>query len=89
MKQPIYITINLKRPSCIKIQVWRIFRFSNPFKKRQVGEIVPIFNLIPQVGFALDRNMRSFSIHLGWLNVKFECHGYFCKTINENKIKVK
>lgn len=89
MKQPLYITINLKRPTCIQIQVWRRFLFFNPFKVRQPGEIAPTFNLIPQLGFVLDVATRHFGVHIGWLNIKFECHAYFWKTINNNKIKVK
>ena len=68
--------LRLKRYKSIRFQVYCRYDFFNPFKKREVGTLVPVFNLLPQLGIAIDRVSRYIGFHIGWLNAKIELHIY-------------
>lgn len=52
--------------------------FFNPFKKRIIGEIVPIFNILPQLGISFDNQNCGNSYHVGificFLNFEFKVY---------------
>jgi len=57
-----------------RFQAYLRFDFFNPFKKRELGVIIPIFNFLPQLGILIDRVSRRIGLRLGWLNINIEFH---------------
>lgn len=55
----------------IGLQVYQSILFFNLFEKRQCGTIIPIFNILPQIGIEFDRTTQRFGLHLGWLNFSY------------------
>lgn len=54
-----------------ELLVWCRAWFFNPFKKRGFGEIIPIFQFIPQIGVQIERTMTGWigtRLYFGWLN---------------------
>ena len=65
------IKIRDKMYDKIRLQVYQSIELFNPFKKRQWGQIIPIFNILPQIGIEFDRTTHRFGLHLGWLNFSY------------------
>ena len=58
----------------LALMIWLHIGFFNPMKKRQVGEIIPTFNILPQLGVGIDRRGNGFNLCIGWLNFLLKLH---------------
>lgn len=58
--------------------------FFNPFKRRDAGCIVPIFEFLPHIGFSVNAQTSYFGFHAGWLNMRMDLHLYHGETIQRN-----
>lgn len=83
-----YGKIGLKSPKCLTYRIYFRFDLFNPFAKRQPGCIVPIINLLPQIGIGIDRETRYAAFHVGWLNFLCELHFFFYIDIDTSKIRI-
>ena len=59
------------------LEIFIYCSFFNPFKRRLFGEIVPIFNFLPQIGVSLDIQEKSYrnlslGIHICFFNFEFK-----------------
>lgn len=50
----------------------------NPFARRQLGEVIPYFELIPRIGICIEKTTKSCGIFIGWLNLYFVFRWYWC-----------
>lgn len=80
-----HFKVSFKKPKLIIINAYFIFEFFNLFAKRQVGTIVPVFEVIPRFGIHFDRSSQFFGIVIGWLNFSFDIHIYFWEMISLKK----
>ena len=67
--------------------------FFNPFKRRIIAEIIPVFNFVPQIGVSLDIHDKSYhnsyhiGIHICFLN--FELRMWFNMWFKSNSVNTK
>ena len=78
--------LRLKRHKLIKFLLYFRYDFFNPFKKREVGTITPVFSLLPQLGIGIDRVSKYVGLHVGWLNAKFELHIYYWGYVDTSRL---
>ena len=61
----------------IGLRIYQRLELFNPFAKRECGVIIPIFNILPQVGILFDRTMEWYGLRLGWLMLSYELNIYY------------
>lgn len=69
--------IPLRRPKDARFQLWLRLDLFNPFRKRPIGEIIPIFHFTPRIGVGIDRTSKRITLHLGWLNFALDFWFYW------------